>query len=190
LNATENALAKDSKTYDDKNTYIIFDETKDAGDRGVTARYRFSELQTKYTARMLQELEKKIAVIDNFYERQKNQNIELLDLLEPISELETKHLPAVEKDGSVDAYYKYNSIQNARVISKMPKEYAKQCVVMSGSDIKSFNVYPSSRMFDTMSVWGDIISGRLTGMSMIQWIVISLIFDIVAFILFALFRKE
>lgn len=190
LNSTENILAKDSKTYGDKNEYVVFDDVRDAGDRGVTQRSRFPELQTKYTARMLEQLNKKLAVIENFFDRKKDQNTELTELLEPISELETKHLPAVLKDGSVNAFYKYYDQQDGRVISKMPNDYIKKCVVKNGEDIKSFNVYPSKRMFDTMSVWGDIISGRLVGMTMLQWIIIALIFDIVSFILFALFRKE
>lgn len=189
LNATEDALAKDSKTYNDKNTYIIFDDERDSGDRGVTTRSRFTELRTKYAARMAEQLKKKLGVIENFYENKKDQNAELTELLEPIDELENKHLPAVEKDGSVNAYYKYNSIQDARVISKMPDEYNKKCVVKNGDKIQKFNTYPSKRMFDTMSVWGDITSGRLVDMTMIQWIIIALIFDLVSFILFAIFRK-
>ncbi len=190
LNATEDALAKDSKTYKDPNKYVIFDDTRDAGDRGVTARSRFVELRTKYATRMAEQLKKKLAVIDNFYENKKDQNAELTELLEPISELEDKHLPAVEKDGSVNAYYKYNRIQDARVISKMPNDYNKKCIVKTGDKIIKFNTYPSKRMFDTMSVWGDIVDGRLTDMTMIQWIIIALIFDIVSFILFAIFRVQ
>ena len=189
LNATEDVLAKDSKTYNDKNSYVIFDDERDSGDRGVTTRSRFTELRTKYAARMAEQLKKKLSVIERFYENKKDQNAELTELLEPIDELENKHLPAVEKDGSVNAYYKYNSIQDARVISKMPNDYNEKCVVKSGDKIIKFNTYPSKRMFDTMSVWGDIISGRLVDMTMIQWIIIALIFDVVSFILFALFRK-
>lgn len=190
LNSTEDALAKDSKMYGDQNTYIIFDDQRDSGDRGITARSRFTELRTKYATRMAEQLKKKLGVIENFYEAKKDKNAELTELLEPINELENKHLPAVEKDGSVNAYYKYNSIQDARVISKMPNDYSKKCVVKSGDKITKFSTYPSKRMFDTMSVWGDITAGRLSDMTMIQWIIISLIFDIVSFILFSLFRKS
>ncbi len=189
LNATEVALAKDSETYGDENKYVIYDEERDAGDNGVTQRNRFPGLQTKYTARMQEQLNKKLSVIEDFYERKKDQNTELTELLEPISELEAQHLPAVEKDGSVNALYKYYHIQDSRVIAKMPKGYDETCVVKSGDQIKKFNVYPSKRMFDTMSVWGDILRGRLEGMTMIQWIVIAFIVDLVAFILFALFRR-
>lgn len=191
LNSTEDALAKDSKTYNDENRYVIYDDQRDSGDRGVTTRSRFTALREKYATRMIEQLNKKLAVIEKFYENKKDQNVALTDLLVEIDELENKHLPLVEKDGSVNAYYKYNSIQDARVISKMPNDYNDKCVVKSKEGkIKKFNTYPSQRMFDTMSVWGDITSGRLADMTMIQWIIIALLFDIVSFILFALFRKQ
>ena len=189
LNATENLLTKDTEMYGDKNEYVVFDEVRDAGDRGVTQRSRFPELQTKYTARILQHLNTKLGVIGNFYDRKKDENVELTDLLATIEDLETVHLPAVLKDGSIDAFYKYYDQQEGKVVSKMPNDYSEKCVVKSGDEVISYNVYPAKRMFDTMSVWGDIVSGRLVGMTMIQWIIISLIFDIVAFILFALFRR-
>lgn len=190
LKSTENILAKDSKIYDDKNEYVIFDDVRDSGDRGVTQRHRLPELQVKYTARIADQLNKKLAVIDNFYERKKNQNIELTELLDSINTLETRHLPVVEKDGSVTALYKYQKIQDSRVTSKMPDNYVKGLTVMDGEKVKEYNTYPSNRMFDTVSVWSDIVSGRLAGMTMIQWIIIALLFDIVAFILFTIFRKK
>lgn len=180
LKSTESSLRKDSKMYGDNNEYIIFDDVRDAGDRGVTQRNRIVDLQVKYVARMEEQLKKKIAVIDNYYERQKDQNNELVELLEPIEELETKHLPEVLKDGSVTAFYRYNDQQNGKVIAKMPEGYSKYA--------QEAKVYPSGRMFDTMSVWGDIFGGKLGDMTMIQWIIIALICDLVAFILFALFR--
>lgn len=189
LNAIEVALAKDSATYNDKNTYVVFDEVKDAGDRGVTDRRRFGSLYTKYATRALEQLNKKIAVIEKYYENKKNQNATLNALLDVICELEDKHLPAVEKDGSIIAYYKYNSIQDARVISKMPREVAEGNAVSQSGAIAEYKVYPSNRMFDTWSVWSDIISGRLANMTIVQWILIALIFDIVSFMLFTLFRK-
>lgn len=181
LKSTESSLRKDSKMYGDKNEYTIFDETRDSGDRGVTQRSRIGDLQVKYVARMEEQLKKKLAVIDKYYDRQKDLNTELLELQDSISVLETKHLPAVLQDGSVVAFYKYNDQQNGKIIAKMPNDYTKYA--------QKANVYPSSRMFDTMSVWSDIFNGRLGDMTMIQWIIIAFICDLVAFILFALFRN-
>ena len=190
LKSTEVSLRKDAEMYGDTIQYTIFDESRDSGDKGVTQRSRIGELREKYTNRMQEWKTRKLAVIENFYERQKNQNTELLELLDPIEDLEKRHLPAVLKDGSINAYYKYYDQQNGRVIAKMPKAYSDGCVVMKDGKLDNFNVYPSHRMFDTMSVWSDILSGRLLGMTMLQWIIIALIFDIVSFILFALFRRD
>ncbi|MCD8237155.1 MAG: hypothetical protein LUD00_11050 [Prevotellaceae bacterium] len=184
LNTTETILLQDSAIYGDKNEYVIFDDERDRGDIGITSRNRCKELHVKYASRMELQLKKKTDVIKNFYERQKNQNVELIDLTPTITELEEKHLPAVLKDGSVNAFYTYYNQQDGRVISKMPDGYRKECVVDSDGEIIKFNVYPSKRMFDTMSVWGDIFSVRIYGMTMFQLIIIALIFDIVSFILF------
>ncbi len=189
LKSTENALNMDKDLYDDHNDYVIFDDVKDMGDRGTTSSASVRALQTKYDARMLDQLNKKLAVIENYYERQKDQNAELIALLDPINELEAKHLPEVQKDGTVDAFYTYYRIQNGRVISKMPIDYKDSTMELKDGKIAKFLVYPSGRMFDTMSVWGDLLHRRLMNMTMIQWIIIALIFDIVSFILFALFRR-
>lgn len=180
LKSTESSLRKDAEMYGDNNDYVIFDDVRDAGDRGVTQRSRIGDLQVKYVARMEELKKQKIAVIDNYYDRQKDQNDELVELQDTIKMLEEDHLPAVLKDGSVSAFYKYYDQQNGRVIAKMPIEYKDYA--------QKAEVYSSQRMFDTMSVWSDILKGRLGDMTMIQWIIIALICDLVAFILFALFR--
>lgn len=180
IKSTESSLRSNSKMYGDSNDYTIFDEKQDAGDKGVTQRTRLEGLYEKYKNRMEGQLNKKLSVIDNYYERQKDQNSELTELLDTISILETRHLPAVLKDGSVASFYRYNDQQNGRVIAKMPKEYGKYA--------QKTKVYPSGRMFDTMSVWGDVFNGRLGDMTMLQWIIIAFICDLVAFILFAFFR--
>lgn len=180
LKTTESSLRKDATKYGDKHDYTIFDEVRDKGDLGVTQRSLFPGLFAKYQGRMETLKKQKIAVIDNYYDRQKDQNTELTELLDTIEVLETRHLPAVLKDGSVSAFYKYNDQQNGLVVDKMPADYTKYA--------QKAKVYPSGRMFDTMSVWRDIFKGRLGDMTMLQWIIIALICDLVAFILFALFR--
>ena len=70
----------------------------------------------------------------------------------------------------------------------MPSEFINSCVeYKENGDVEKINVYPSARMFETATVWGDMVKHRLPGgMPMIQWIILSLIFDIMAFLLFAL----
>lgn len=181
LKSTESSLRKDAKMYGDNNEYIIFDDKRDVGDRGVTQRSRIQDLQVKYITRMEGEKNKKIAVIDNYYERQKNKNNKLTEMLGTIEFLEINDLPDVLKDGSISAFYKYNDKQNGEVIAKMPSDYSKYA--------QKAKVYSSNRMFDTISVWSDIFKGRLGDMTMLQWIIIALICDLVAFLLFAFFRN-
>ncbi len=193
LNATENILNSSNSIYDDKNTYIIFDEVNDAGDRGTTQRSKIETLQTKYLGLMAQQLNKKIDVITKYYDKQKNQNQDLLKLLHPIAKIENEHYPLAAKDGSANAYFKLQQYQQTNVIDKMTKipnkeSFAETCIKYNeNGDIEKINVYPSARMFETATVWVDMMKHRLPGgMPMIQWIILSLIFDIMAFLLFAL----
>ena len=188
LNSTEDILTSSNALYDDKNTYVIYDDINDAGDKGTTQRSKIQALYSKYAGKMVQQLNKKIDVITKFYDKQKNQNQDLLKLLQPIAEIENKHYPPAAKDGSANAYFKLQQYQQTNVIDKMPKAFAESCIeYKENGDVEKINVYPSARMFETMTVWGDMFHHRLPeGMPMIQWIIISLIFDIMAFLLFAL----
>lgn len=193
LQNAENILQTDAKSVGDKHNYIgsIFKESTDAGDRGVNQESRQEELQNKYVGRINIALDTHLKAIDNYWESKKNQNTDLLALMPAIDSLERYHLPSVEKDGSTSAFFTYSKVQDTRVINKMPEKYSDKIVTKNkAGKIIKYKVYPSQRMFDTMSVWGDILSGRLVGLPMLQWIIISLIFDIVAFILFAMFRKQ
>lgn len=189
LNATETALSASNLLYGDKNTYVIYDEVRDSGDRGITQRSRLPQLQTKYEAVILESLNKKINVINKFYEKQKVENEKYKNVLASIHNLSKNHIPQVQKDETVGAYFKYQKIQQAEVIDKLP-DYVDTCVDYSvNGDVKTIKIYPSSRMFDTMAVWGDLFKHRLpNGMPMIQWILISLIFDIMSYVLIALFK--
>lgn len=204
LKSTETILKSDAKIYDDKNEYVIFDDLKDSGDKGERRYNQLSSLLGKYAGRVNTALNRKLAVIDEYYEKKKNANTGLEELLKPIEELESKHLPAVARDGSIDAFYKYCTKQNEDVISKMPAAYKDSCLVyktkkeqvgesvkvVKTDKVKKYTVYPSQRMFDSIPVWGDVLFGRLVGLTMLQWIIVSLIFDVVSFILLYLFLKQ
>lgn len=193
LNSIERLLEQDKSIYNDNNSYVIFDEERDLGDRGKTQRGALSAIQTKYEGRILNALNKKLGVIDAFYNGKKESNNKLKGTLRDIQDLEENHLPIVLKDGSVNALFAYHEQQNARVITKMPQDFLSTCenVDETTGKLKSYDVYPSNHMFDTFTVWGDIFHERLPGyMKMIQWILISLIIDIVALLLFTLFCKK
>ena len=189
LKSTEDILNGTNGLYGERNiTYQIFNDNLDAGDIGMTTRTSVLALYSKYAGRMEQQKNMKIAAIRRYFNGQLDQNVELRELLKPIEVIDKKHYPEVAKDGSANAYFKCQQYQQTNVIDKMPQEFAKSCVEYdSDKNVKSIKVYPSARMFETMTVWNDMFHHRLPdGMPMIQWIVISLIFDIIAFLLFAL----
>ena len=193
LNSIERMLEQDKSIYNDNNSYVIFDEERDTGDRGKTQRSQLSTIQAKYEGRILNALNKKLGVIDSYYNSKKDSNSKLKNTLRDIQDLEENHLPIVLEDGSVTALFAYHAQQNARVITKMPHDFISMCEIVDedSGKLDSYVVYPSNHMFDTFTVWGDIFAGRLPSyMKMIQWVLISLIIDIVAFLLFALFCKK
>ena len=188
LNATEDLLTSSNSLYDDHNTYVIYDDVNDAGDRGTTQRSKLQALYSKYAGKMVQQLNRKTDIIKKFYDKQKDQNQDLLKLLPTIDIIENKHYPIVSEDGSANAYFKCQQYQQSNIIDKMPAEFTESCIQYDDNkEVKEIKVYPSARMFETMTVWGDMFGHRLPeGMPMLQWIIISLIFDIMAFLLFAL----
>ena len=148
---------------------------------------------------------KKLAFYDAYYDRKMVDNDQLNDLLTVACNLEAKDMPEVRKDGSVQAYYGYYGKQNGTLVDKMPVEFTDEsCIAYTnktktdeeGNEVQvrkmdGYKVYPSKHMFDTFTVWNDILKGYLPEyMRIIQWILISLLVDVVAFILFYLARRE
>ena len=87
----------------------------------------------------------------------------------------------VEWGGLINEFFWLCAGVNRKVLRQCPTDYAKYA--------EKAKIYSSNRMFDTISVWRDIFKGRLGDMTMLQWIIIALICDLVAFLLFALFRN-
>lgn len=199
LIATQQLLNQDSVLYHDRNKYVIWEEETDAGDRGITDRKKFPYLQKKYGGRIVSETNRKLNVIDRYYQNLKNNNTLFKELLVACDELKAVHLPSVQKDGSVSAYYKYYEYQSGKLTSQMPTDYLEGCRVYKtigkgDKQEKKFDgyaIYPSNRMFETLTVWKDILHGYLPDyMTILQWILISLIIDIVSFVLFYLFASK
>lgn len=194
LKSIERVLTQDKDLYNDINSYVIFDDTRDIGYRGTTDRSRLRVIQDEFEGRIVNALNKKLGVIDAYYNSQKDANSKLKNTLRVIQDLEENHLPVVLQDGTVNALFTYQEQQNAHVITKMPADFLSTCEKTSEEDtgkVVKYTVYPSNRMFDTFTVWDDIFHSRLPGyMKMIQWILISLIVDIISFLLFALFCKK
>ena len=193
LKSIERILNQDKDLYHDENNYKIFDDSRDMGYLGVKERSRLRVIQEEFEGYIASALTQKLSVIDAYYNAKKDDNDKLKSTLRNIQELRDEHLPVVLQDGSVNALFAYQAQQNALVIAKMPQDFITTCENIDENTgvLKNYAVYPSNHMFDTFTVWGDIFHGRLPGyMKMIYWILISLVIDIVAFLLFALFCKK
>ena len=189
LKSLERIFEEDKSIYGDSNDYVLYDSVRDRGDYGQTQRSQISSLSTKYNGRIMNALNRKYNVIDAFYDRRKESGQKLKTVMKSIENLENNHLPIVKQDGSVTALFAYRAEQNDKVIRFMPDDFMEKSCMQEGKS-SDYKVYPSSRMFDTFTVWSDIFHGRLPGyMNMLQWILISLVIDIIAFLLFRLFCK-
>ena len=196
LTRIQQRLNCDSETYHDGNNYVIWDQDNDFVDRGTTNPQKCLTLKTKYLNRINAAKATKSAIIKKYFDNLKNSNALFKELIAECEELEVDQLPNVQRDGSVSAYYMYYEYQKGKLTSKMPSEYDDSCkkykAVSEGEKQKvkfdGYKVYPSNRMFETKIVWEDIFHGYLPDyMAILQWVLISLIIDIVAFILFYLF---
>lgn len=212
LQGIENELTSDKETYKDPNTYVVYDEKRDAGFKGKGRGSQYDQraknernmIYSTFAPRIQENLNKKLAAYDAYYNRKIAENDQWGDLLTVAYNLEEKDMPEVMQDGSVQAYYGYYGKQNGALVDKMPQDFNESCVEYKtktktdgqGNDVQvkkmeSYIVYPSKHMFDTFTVWNDILKGYTPGyMRIIQWILLSLLVDVVAFILFYLARKQ
>jgi hypothetical protein len=205
LKGIEDEFNLDKETYKDQNTYVIYDDERDAGYRGKgKTKNERNAIYTTFSTRVIESLKKKLSVYDAFYNRKISENDQWGDLLTVAYNLEEKDMPEVLQDGSVQAYYGYYGKQNGALVDKMPQDFNESCVEYKtktktdgqGNDVQvkkmeSYIVYPSKHMFDTFTVWNDILKGYTPGyMRIIQWILLSLLVDVVAFILFYLARRQ
>ena len=95
-----------------------------------------------------------------------------------------------------EVYYLFSKIQlKGNILDKLPitdqitiKNLMKESKTNDVKDINKgefrYKIYPSSRMFSTLNVWGDMFNDRLPyDMKLLGWILFSLIIDIVAYVL-------
>ena len=204
LKGIEQELRRDTARYKDHNHYLIYNDETDRGYRGQTSRPQLQSIYDVFDRRVNEQLRWKLASIDRYYDMQKVDARKYQLLLDTIAWLESndenRDIKTVQQDGSVAAYYAYSGQQNAMVLDHMPEEFAVAQIEYGtyenedGETVQKmvgYKNYPSKHMFDTWTVWGEIFKGYLPDyMKIIQWILISLLFDIVSFILLTLFFKN
>lgn len=204
LKGIEQALRQDTAKYNDHNRYLIYNEETDRGYIGQKSRSQLVAIYSEYDRRISEQLRWKLASIDRYYDLQKFEGRKYQSLLDTIAWLEKndemRDLQTVQQDGSVRAYYSYSGQQNAMVIDHMPQEFVdaqieyKTIENSNGEEVQKmtgYKTYPSKHMFDAWTVWREIFKGYMPSyMTIIQWVLIALIFDIVAFLLLFLFFKN
>lgn len=184
--------------YNDRNDYSdIFHEDNDRGDVGKRGEREVSTLKNKYTLRVLEKLRIRETVIRNHYKRQIPQTKEMEVIKDFINDsVYVVDIPQIRDIATPEVYYLFSKIQlKGNILDKLPitdqitiKNLMKESKTNDVKDINKgefrYKIYPSSRMFSTLNVWGDMFNDRLPyDMKLLGWILFSLIIDIVAYVL-------
>lgn len=187
-----------AKQYEDYNAYTntIFDPERDKGDIGATGYKRVEGIKGKYANRILTQRLRRQEAIETFYNKKKGQRSDLIALNHFIKDsLNPVDIPQLEEIASPEAYYQFQKIQFSTIrqhltpddlatIDRSTMESKTDKVEDIDAGKFRYRIYPSERMFNTFNVWDDMLHGHMpTGMKLLGWILISLIIDIVAFVL-------
>ena len=184
--------------YNDRNDYSdIFHDDNDRGDVGKRGEREVSAIKNKYTLRVLEKLRIREAVIRNHYKRLIPQTKEMEVIKDFINDsVYVVDIPQIRDIATPEVYYLFSKIQlKGNILDKLPitdqitiKNLMKESKTNDVKDINKgefrYKIYPSSRMFSTLNVWGDMFNDRLPyDMKLLGWILFSLIIDIVAYVL-------
>lgn len=192
LNAIETIFASDANIYKDAHKYIIFDEESDQGDQKRDKYKDKTYLQTKYEKRILDCLNKRYEIIDRYFESQKGNNNKLKEALALALKIEKEGLPQIEKEKDFESYSDCYNKNVKELLKKMPDAYFSTTKNFKKNEkgeeeFEGYLVYPSERMFDWLTVWGDWWNDNLpedenfkSGMPT------ALMWDVVAFILISM----
>lgn len=197
LKQIERYLKNSSAKFGDNYEYIgsIYDDDKDAGDKGVKGVGQIKGLQNKYANRITRELKRRSEVIKSYYSRKKQLTKTYPLFEEYIDALYAVDIPKIEKIATPEVYYTFQKIPLSTIHSKLDVADQQEIDLTmknikgkSNEDIDKgdfrYIVYPSARMFSTFNVWSDMLNSRLpSDMKLFGWILFSLIIDIVTFII-------
>lgn len=190
-----NSGGKFGDSYNYKNS--IFDDEKDRGDKGKTGAKQVMALKEKYSIRIAEELLRRETVIKNYYKKQIDLIKDLTLMQEFINDsLYLVDLPQITEIATPDVYYQFQNVQlNTNIYNRLDKSdqveidhLTKVSKTDDPQDIEKgkfrYRIYPSSRMFSTWNVWEDMFARRLPkDMKLLGMILLSLIIDIVAYVL-------
>ncbi len=198
LQQIEEYLTATAKEFEDYNiyTHALYDPEKDRGDMGTTGYKRVEGLKKKYATRIVGQMLRRQTAIETFYNKKKGQRSDLITLNHFIKDsLNPVDIPQLEEIATPQAYYQFQKIQFSTIrqhltpddlatIDRSTMESKTDKVEDIDAGKFRYRIYPSERMFNTFNVWDDMLHGHMpTGMKLLGWILISLIIDIVAFVL-------
>lgn len=189
LNAIEGIFASDVQIYKDGLEYIVFDEVSDVGDLKKDKYKDKSYLLTKYDERINDCLNKRYIVIDKYYDNQKGNNTKAKEALALAIEIEKKGLSQIRDTKDFERYYDCYDKNIKELLKLMPDGYNASTMKMmkdkNGNEImECYTVYPSERMFDWLTVWGDWWDNQLPENSNFKsGMPTALMWDVVAFLL-------
>ena len=204
LKAIEDYFTMTAGKYGDQYVYknSIFDDEKDFGDKGKTGAREVTALKEKYSIRIAERLLHRENTIRTYYRRLIPQTKDM-DLMKQFinDSLYVVDIPQLTEIATPAVYYQFSKVQLANTLSSRLNQMDKAAIEHSMKESKTKNAadidkgefryttYPSSRMFSTFNVWGDMLHGRLPNdMKLLGWILFSLIIDIVAYVLRVLAR--
>ena len=194
LKNIETYLYSDTATLGEKGTHEVYQIWKPDIDKGLIGTANMSKLNgiyNQFERRINNAMRVKERAIKDFYNTKLNSNENYVALLNKVNYLESVQLPAASKDGSIAAAYRYYDVHQSKLIAQMPQEYTQTCMAYKNKGTKEspkmkmagYDVYPSANMFNTASVWGDMLHGHLPPyMKIILWLLAALVVDIVAYV--------
>lgn len=211
LQDLEKYLESTKNRYNDKNDYSdnVFDERTDKGDYGKKGNSEVKRLKEKYGARIEECRQRRENAIRLYFKSLLPQIENVKDVQGFINDsLSEKDIKIVKAINTPVVLFKFNTQLN-EINAHLPElckkdvdklyygtvivkndNLADKDVAESEREDRRYEIYPSERMFNTWTVWEDLFAGRLPDyMKLAQWIVLAIIVDLVAFILWSLFCK-
>lgn len=199
LKDIEDYFTSSGGKFNDQYSYknSIFDDEKDRGDKGKTGAKEVMALKEKYSIRIAEKLVRRINVIRDYYKMKIPQTKDM-DLIKQFinDSLYVVDIPQITEIATPDVYYQFSKVQLTNNVLHRLDNAEQIAVERSMKESKTENIddidkgeykyrnYPSSRLFSTFNVWGDVFQNRLPNdMKLLGWILFSLIIDIIAYVL-------
>lgn len=204
LKNIENYLITTVSSCDDYNNYqeTIWREEYDKGYRGKKGKEVVAAIKAIFTSRINEKSNLRVSAINGFYDKKLRNLKDYFLIREFINDsLYVVDMPQITEIATPDVYYQFQKVQlHTNIHDRLDKNdqmeidrLTKVSKTDNPQDTEKgkyrYRIYPSSRMFNTWNVWEDMFGGRLPkDMKLLGMILLSLIVDIIAYVLRILAR--